>query len=489
MVSTRGNPLSETGRRSTLPTRESRRNTRGALQEPEDELFWDSDDQPSRVRRRAGVSVSFKGATSPRSTTSRSPGSAKEDPVMKVNDESPPQQLPCLSIESSEESEKAALRKLRTRTLAVLLSRSLADKKLKGWARKRPSCFSCDEAPRPQPSRDNSRGRPAHRRQDEVAAVEADTDTDDEIFSRTQSRRTRGKRNKDSKNSLKKEFVMNGDDLGDHDHLEEEEEDEGPRRSSRKKKFSAFDQSWLVGNKKLRGYPSIVPSSEPENDEPRPSRKMRKYIDTEVEPRRRRVRRYEEADDQDFRSLAPKTHRATRRRRGPPRRYREDPDNSEDEDGRRLRARCGNQVKVEDDEDNQEEMDTDGEALERSEQHMKRFKEAEERCIEDREEGNEGDDDDDDEELPQKRRTTRSSLVAAGEKIDDTEEEEEEESPVIRRRGPKRKRDTPIAGNLSLKDSFVDMYSRVKRQRRPVKRFMYEDEVSERRARKHNSSS
>ncbi|KAK8734876.1 hypothetical protein OTU49_005707, partial [Cherax quadricarinatus] len=442
MVSTRGNPLSETGRRSTLPTRESRRNTRGALQEPEDELFWDSDDQPSRVRRRAGVSVSFKGATSPRSTTSRSPGSAKEDPVMKVNDESPPQQLPCLSIESSEESEK-----------------------------------------------DNSRGRPAHRRQDEVAAVEADTDTDDEIFSRTQSRRTRGKRNKDSKNSLKKEFVMNGDDLGDHDHLEEEEEDEGPRRSSRKKKFSAFDQSWLVGNKKLRGYPSIVPSSEPENDEPRPSRKMRKYIDTEVEPRRRRVRRYEEADDQDFRSLAPKTHRATRRRRGPPRRYREDPDNSEDEDGRRLRARCGNQVKVEDDEDNQEEMDTDGEALERSEQHMKRFKEAEERCIEDREEGNEGDDDDDDEELPQKRRTTRSSLVAAGEKIDDTEEEEEEESPVIRRRGPKRKRDTPIAGNLSLKDSFVDMYSRVKRQRRPVKRFMYEDEVSERRARKHNSSS
>lgn len=47
----------------------------------------------------------------------------------------------------------AAMRNQRTRNLAVLLSRTLADKKLKSWARKRPSCFSCEEVPRPQPSR------------------------------------------------------------------------------------------------------------------------------------------------------------------------------------------------------------------------------------------------------------------------------------------------------------------------------------------------
>lgn len=37
MVSTRGNPVAD-GRKSTLPSRESRRSTRGALQEPEDEV-------------------------------------------------------------------------------------------------------------------------------------------------------------------------------------------------------------------------------------------------------------------------------------------------------------------------------------------------------------------------------------------------------------------------------------------------------------------
>lgn len=38
MVSTRGNPVSENERKSGLPSRESRRSTRGALQEPEDEV-------------------------------------------------------------------------------------------------------------------------------------------------------------------------------------------------------------------------------------------------------------------------------------------------------------------------------------------------------------------------------------------------------------------------------------------------------------------
>ncbi|KAG7168547.1 ATPase family AAA domain-containing protein 2B-like [Homarus americanus] len=364
MVSTRGNPVSENERKSALPSRESRRTTRGALQEPEDELFWDSDEQPARIHRRTGsVNVSFKEATSPRSATSRSPGSPKDDPGLMAKDGS--QDCSLIALESSEESEKAALRKLRTRTLAVLLSRSLADKKLKGWARKRPSCFSCEEAPRPQPSRDSPRGRPSRIRQDEVVAVEADTDTDDEIYRRSQSRRTRGQRTKDNKNPIKKEFVMNGDDLGDHNHIEE---DEGPRRSSRRRKFSSFnDQSWLVGNKKLRGYPSIVPSSEPENEEPRPSRKLCK----------------------------------------------DDPDNSEEEDvARRMRTRCGNQLKSkpkldgEDNEEDIEEIETDGETLDRSEQHKK---------------------------------------------IEDSEEEEEEESPVMRRRVIKRIRD-PIAANaLSVK--------------------------------------
>lgn len=420
MVSTRGNPVSENERKSALPSRESRRSTRGALQEPEDELFWDSDDQPSRVRRRTRrVNVTFKEATSPRSATSR--------------------------------------------------------------------------------SSDTQRGRPSHRRQDEVAAIEGDTDTDDEIFRRSQSRRTRGQRNKDSKNQMKKEFVMNGDDIGGHHHMEEE--DEGPRRSSRRRKFNAFDQSWLVGDTKLRGYPSIVPSSEPENDEPRPSRKLCKYLDKEVKPRRRRLQQYADVEEQEFRSLTPKTHRPTRRHRAPPRRYREEPDNSEEEEeegGRRMRTRLGNQVKsdpdvVDEDEENREEMESDGETLRRSEQHNRRYKEGQEeaREDEDREGGNDGDDDDDD-ELPQKRRTTRSSLVPAGQKIEDTEEEEEE-PPVIRRRGPKKKhygpRDPIIARALSLKGSLEDMYSKAKRQRRPVKRYMYEDEVPERRSRKHDSSS
>ncbi|XP_042223155.1 ATPase family AAA domain-containing protein 2-like isoform X2 [Homarus americanus] len=453
MVSTRGNPVSENERKSALPSRESRRTTRGALQEPEDELFWDSDEQPARIHRRTGsVNVSFKEATSPRSATSRSPGSPKDDPGLMAKDGS--QDCSLIALESSEESEK-----------------------------------------------DSPRGRPSRIRQDEVVAVEADTDTDDEIYRRSQSRRTRGQRTKDNKNPIKKEFVMNGDDLGDHNHIEE---DEGPRRSSRRRKFSSFnDQSWLVGNKKLRGYPSIVPSSEPENEEPRPSRKLcnSRYIDKEVEPRRRKLRRYDEAEDQDFCPLTPKSHRPTRRRRVPPRRYRDDPDNSEEEDvARRMRTRCGNQLKSkpkldgEDNEEDIEEIETDGETLDRSEQHSKSFKEdQEETQDEDREEGNDGDDDedddDDDEELPQKRRTTRSTLVAAGEKIEDSEEEEEEESPVMRRRVIKRIRD-PIAANaLSVKSPFEDMYSRVKRQRRPVKRFMYEDEVPARRSRKHDSSS
>lgn len=38
MVSTRGNPVLTNERKSALPTRESRRGTRGALQEPEDEV-------------------------------------------------------------------------------------------------------------------------------------------------------------------------------------------------------------------------------------------------------------------------------------------------------------------------------------------------------------------------------------------------------------------------------------------------------------------
>lgn len=42
-----------------------------------------------------------------------------------------------------------------------------------------------------------------------MLTIEDDTDTDEEIFRRTQSRRTRGQRSRDA---MAKEFVMNGDD-------------------------------------------------------------------------------------------------------------------------------------------------------------------------------------------------------------------------------------------------------------------------------------
>lgn len=72
-------------------------------------------------------------------------------------------------------------------------------------------CFSSADTPRARSSR---------RRRDELAAIEGDTDTDDEIFSRTQTRRTRGERRKE-KSPIKKEFVMNGDDIEEHNsHME-----------------------------------------------------------------------------------------------------------------------------------------------------------------------------------------------------------------------------------------------------------------------------
>lgn len=42
--------------------------------------------------------------------------------------------------------------------------------------------------------------------------IEDDTDSDEEIFRRSQSRRTRGQRSQDAKVVMAKEFVMNGDD-------------------------------------------------------------------------------------------------------------------------------------------------------------------------------------------------------------------------------------------------------------------------------------
>lgn len=55
--------------------------------------------------------------------------------------------------------------------------------------------------------------------------IEDDTDSDEEIFRRTQSRRTRGQRSQDAKDAMAKEFVMNGDDS----HLQDMEEEGGPQ--------------------------------------------------------------------------------------------------------------------------------------------------------------------------------------------------------------------------------------------------------------------
>lgn len=260
-MATRGNAVHENERKSSLPSRESRRSTRGAMQEPEDELFWESDDQPSR----RNVNVTFQES-----------GSAPRSPDASLV--------------------RSGLRRKNT--------------------------------------------------------IEDDTDSDEEIFRRSQSRRTRGQRSQDAKGVMAKDFVMNGDDS----HLQDMEE--GPRRSSRRRKFNSFDQSWLVGNKKLRGYPSIVPSSEPENEEPRPSRKKcKKYLDTEVDSRRRRLRRLTQIESQEYSSHS-KSSRCTRRRRGPPRRYREEPEHSEEEEERNLRPKKVPQaVEAPKEEDEEEEDD------------------------------------------------------------------------------------------------------------------------------------
>lgn len=55
---------------------------------------------------------------------------------------------------------------------------------------------------------DSSCVRSSMRRQNNTITIEDDTDTDNEIFRRTQSRRTRGQRSRDA---MAKEFVMNGD--------------------------------------------------------------------------------------------------------------------------------------------------------------------------------------------------------------------------------------------------------------------------------------
>ncbi|XP_045109499.1 ATPase family AAA domain-containing protein 2-like isoform X3 [Portunus trituberculatus] len=449
MVATRGNTGNENERKSSLPSRESRRTTKGAMQEPEDELFWESDDQPSR--RNANVTFQETG------NSSRSP---------------------------------AAMRNQRTRNLAVLLSRTLADKKLKSWARKRPSCFSCEEVPRPQPSRDSSCVRSSVRMQNNAVTIEDDTDTDDEIFRRTQSRRTRGQRSRDA---MAKEFVMNGD----KSHMQGMEE--GLRRSSRRRTFSSFDQSWLVGNKKLRGYPSIVPSSEPENEEPRPSRKKCKYLDKEVEPRRRQIQHFSQREKREYNSCSQKTANCTRRRRVPPRRYRDEPEHSEDEEEdrklqpKKVEAPQGDDDDDDDDDDDEDEEKEKEETIQNSEESPKRYKREKQRSgkKEENEEKPDGDDEEEQvEDLLQKRRTTRSSLLASQQKIEDTEDEEDEDdpSPVIHR-SRRGMRDPIMASAMSLKGPFEDMYSKVKRQRRPVKRFMYEDEVPQRRTRKQVSSS
>lgn len=54
MVATRGNTVNEKERRSSLPSRESRRSTKGAMQEPEDEVEYCS------LSREGGGSVGTK---------------------------------------------------------------------------------------------------------------------------------------------------------------------------------------------------------------------------------------------------------------------------------------------------------------------------------------------------------------------------------------------------------------------------------------------
>ncbi|XP_064120421.1 uncharacterized protein LOC135225091 [Macrobrachium nipponense] len=62
----------------------------------------------------------------------------------------------------------------------------------------------------------------SHKRQDEAAGIEGDTDTDDELFQHSQSQRTRGQCGKNQKSVRKNVYMMNGDDLGDEGLVEDE---------------------------------------------------------------------------------------------------------------------------------------------------------------------------------------------------------------------------------------------------------------------------
>lgn len=99
---------------------------------------------------------------------------------------------------------------LRNIALALLLKEGLYAKK---YVIKFATYCTC--------ATDTPRRKPGRRRKEDIDAIEADTDTDDELF---RCKRTRGsQRGKEGKPTVKKEVVMNGDDMGDH----EEEEDEG----------------------------------------------------------------------------------------------------------------------------------------------------------------------------------------------------------------------------------------------------------------------
>ncbi|KAK7082802.1 hypothetical protein SK128_013558 [Halocaridina rubra] len=310
--------------------------------------------------------------------------------------------------------------------------------------------------------------------------------------------------------------MMNGIDSGDLGHVDDEE---GVRRSLRRRKYKSFDQSWLVGNKKLRGYPTMVPSSEPENEEARPARKLSRRLSSEtvMVSRSRRSSRFHSVDSMPRRRGLPrystnsglispptKSKRPNRitspnqsdegvsprnRRSIPPQRYREE--NSDEEEESRIRTRRNNKRFVNEEKDEKqrpEKLESDQELVVRETRAHGKHKEKMEEAS-----------DDTKTIIPKRRIRTRSTTEVTELKTDDDEEddeeksegdedEEDEEDSKPQTRMVRRKRDPNMARDLSHTE-FVDLYSRVKRERRPVKRFMYEDEVKSRSVIKRASSS
>merc|ERR1739838_133825 len=435
MVATRGHPEAKNSRKSSLPFRESRKSTRGALQEPEDEmsddgnegeggeeLFWESDDaspaQRTRKTRSLGPNVTFKEDGSLRRSSLGSP-QPERSMRKRINTPGHFKNLRRLDSSDCEESEKENVSRKGRRKTA-----------------------------------------------DDLAAIEADTDTDEELYSRSRNRRSRNERDQ-KKSPIKKEFVLNGEDSLDN----MEYDDISPRRSSRQSKFSKYnDQSWIIGNKKLRGYPgpANVVSSEAE-EEIRPARRKvgrppkshvrrnrsctevnEHQVGEEYETRssrssKRRLR--STSDHTEEEEDAEEVHSRATRRRGPP---------------RRLRDETSDQEESKDDES--EDHTEDNEESEGEKPVRRSRRKQQEAENENKDEDNEDDEEEDDEEVAPKR-SLRSFRDKDESEVDKTKKHRSHD-PVIREARMKR----------GLHQDFnEEPYCREKRVRRPVERFSYDN--------------